>query len=111
MDMEPTILGAIIVAVITGLSAYASQKAISKASTITAITSSRTDMEREAYIRARDYDTETIKRLDDDLDQLREENEELQIKIRALISHIIKLEEARGLYPGYPPEPPKKEIE
>jgi len=67
-------------------------------------------MEKEAYERARKFDTETIDRQDIDLIELRRENEDLQIKVRALIQHIIQLEQARGMYPGYPP-PVKGELD
>lgn len=110
MEIDPAIIGAIIVALIAGVAGFASQKAISRATMINATVNSRAELEKEAYLRARNYDVETIKRQDDDLDELRQENEELQIKIRALITHIIQLEEARGLYPGYPPAPKHKEI-
>ena len=110
MEIDPAIIGGIIVALIAGLAGFASQKAISKATMINASVNSRAELEKEAYLRARSYDVDTIKRQDDDLDELRKENEELQIKIRALITHIIQLEEARGVYPGYPPVHKPKEI-
>lgn len=106
MNLDPTVIASILVGMVAAASAYASQRAAARASTLNATAASRVDMEKEAYERARKFDVETIGRQDHELDDLREENEELQVKIRALIQHIIQLEQARGFYPNYPP--PKK---
>lgn len=104
MDFDPTVIASILVGMVAAASAYASQRAASRASTLNANASSRVDMEKEAYERARKFDVETIGRQDTELDDLRKENEELQVKVRALIQHIIQLEQSRGFYPGYPPK-------
>lgn len=71
--MDLTAIASIIVAGVAAASAYASQRAAAKASRDNTNTSSRTDMEKEAYDRARRYDTDTIGRQDGELDELRAE--------------------------------------
>ena len=61
----------ILVAVIAALSAYASQRAAAKATTLNTSTTSRVDMEKEAYDRARKFDIETIERQDAEIAELR----------------------------------------
>jgi len=104
MSTDPAVIASIIVGIIAAGSAYASQRAASRAANINTREISRVDMEKEAYERARKFDTETINRQDIEAEELRKENEELQVKIRALIQHIIQLEQAKGYYPGYPPK-------
>lgn len=82
MDLKDVAL--IIVALITGVSAYASQRAASRASTLNTSTTSRVDMEREAYERARGFDTETIRRQDLEIEEIRTENHQLREENRAL---------------------------
>ncbi len=65
--MSPVDIALIVVTLITGVSAFASARAAAKASTINTEHVSRVDMEKEAYGRARTYDTETIKRQDDEI--------------------------------------------
>lgn len=71
----------ITVAVIAAASAYASQRAASRASTMNTKTVSRVDMEKEAYERARKFDIETIKRQDEEILELRADNQQLHEKI------------------------------
>jgi peptidoglycan hydrolase CwlO-like protein len=71
----------IVVAVIAAGSAYASQRAAARASTLNTSTSSRVDMEKEAYDRARKFDIETIQRQDEEIADLRADNEALHEKI------------------------------
>src|SRR5690349_14677924 len=94
-----TAIASILVAVVAALSARASQRAAAKASTNT----SRLDMEREAYERAREYDTETIKRqaaeIEDLRSQLREQHseiEDLQARNRDLNTRVFLLERGVG---------------
>lgn len=91
--MDPVSVASIIVAIVAATSAYASQRAASKATTVNTITTSRVDMEKEAYDRARSYDTETIKRQDTELDELRVENKTLQQEVRILRLRITRLEQ------------------
>jgi septal ring factor EnvC (AmiA/AmiB activator) len=72
-----TLVASFLVALLGALSAYASQRAASKATTMT----SRNDMEKDAYSRARTFDVETIARQDKELDDLRVENKELRDKL------------------------------
>lgn len=69
--MDFVSIGSIAVALVAGFSAVASQRAAAKASILNTQTTSRVDMEREAYERARNFDTETIRRQDEELDDLR----------------------------------------
>src|SRR5690349_10721762 len=69
--MDFVSIASIIVAAIAAFSAIASQRAAAKASVLNTQTTSRVDMEREAYERARGFDTETIRRQDEELDDLR----------------------------------------
>ena len=71
--MDYAALATIIVAAIAGVSALASQRAAARASTMNTQTTSRVDMEREAYERARAFDTETIARQDREIAELRAE--------------------------------------
>lgn len=69
------------VAAIAALSAYASQRAASKASMLNVSTTTRVDMEKEAYDRARKFDIETIERQDAEIAELRRDNQELHEKV------------------------------
>ncbi len=71
----------IIVAVIAAGSAYASQRAAARASTMNVNTTSRVDMEKDAYERARKFDIETIERQDREIEELRADNRTLHEKI------------------------------
>jgi FtsZ-binding cell division protein ZapB len=71
----------IIVAVIAAGSAYASQRAAARATTINTSTTSRVDMEKEAYERARKFDIETIARQDAEIEELRADNRMLHEKL------------------------------
>lgn len=69
------------VAAIAALSAYASQRAAARASTMNTSTTSRVDMEKEAYDRARKFDIETITRQDAEIEDLRRDNKDLHEKV------------------------------
>lgn len=83
-----TAITSILVAVVAALSAAASQRAASRASSQT----SRLDMEREAYERARAYDTETIRRQDVEIDELRSEIRDLRGQNTDLRRRVFMLE-------------------
>lgn len=100
--MDPVSLASIAVAGIAAASAYASQKAASKASeantkaTVDAeVEIKRADRETEAYERARSYDTETIRRQDEEILELREDNKRLHAEVKMLRNRIARLE--RGI--------------
>jgi peptidoglycan hydrolase CwlO-like protein len=76
--MNATTIASIIVAIVAATSAYASQRAAAKATTMNTNTVSRVDMEKDAYQRARDFDTETIRRQDEEIEELRKLNRDLQ---------------------------------
>lgn len=76
--MDAGSLATIIVAAIALVSAYASQRAASKASTSNTQIETRVDMERDAYVRARRFDTETIQRLEKENGDLRKEVDDLE---------------------------------
>jgi len=84
----PTELISIAVAVVAAFGAWASQRAASKASTV----SSRMDAEKEAYERARALDTETINRLQAENKELREKLEELDKKYETCNSNLLRLQ-------------------
>jgi TolA-binding protein len=66
-----SIAGSVVISLIAALSGRASSKAASRASITNTSTSSRVEMEKEAYERARKLDTETIQRQDDEMDEMR----------------------------------------
>lgn len=97
--MDKTNAVAIIIAIISALTALASQRAAAKASTVSA----RSAAEEEAYIRARKLDVETIQRLEEDNAELRAREKENLEQIEILKWRVSRLE--RGLPPKpYPDE-------
>ncbi len=92
--MDPISIVSIVVAVIAALSAYASQRSSAKVSLDTNATTSRVEMEKEAYDRARSYDTETIRRQDTEIEEIRAENKELREEVKSLKERIARLEKA-----------------
>lgn len=96
-------MASILVAIIAAFSAIASQRAAAKASVLNTQTTSRVDMEREAYERARNFDTETIRRQDEELEELRKRvrelenhNTELRQENETLERHVQSLERKVG---------------
>lgn len=71
------------IAAFTSLAALASQRSASKASTMNADTASRVEMEKEAYNRARAFDTETITRQDKRIEELERDNLNLHEQLGA----------------------------
>lgn len=102
--MDATNLASIAVAVIAALAAIASQRSASRASTA----GSRLDAEREAYERARKFDTDTIARQAQELKELREEKEELEEQVDILRWRVYRLEQ--GLPPAPYPEKEKNDV-
>ena len=93
--MDPINVGSIIVGLIAAVSAYASQRAASKASIVNTTVESRIQMENEAYERARAFDTETIRRQDEEIKELRGIIKHLEQKVRSLRVHLSRAR--RGL--------------
>lgn len=78
----------IIVALIACIAAIASQRAASRASTI----NTRIDAEKDAYVRARTMDIETIQRQDKEIEELRKENKTLTSRLRVCEFKVNRLE-------------------
>ena len=91
----------IIVAAISVLSALLSGRSARKAAKYDAdaeITNSRTLAETEAYNRARQMDIQTITRQDNEIDEIREQNRKLRVRVRELQNDNDDLrEQNRGL--------------
>lgn len=102
--MDPAVLASIIIALIAAGTGIASQRSASKALEKTNQTSNRVEMEKEAYIRARKLDVETIERQEEEISELRDENRRLRDEMRNLKNRINNLEK---LLPkgGLPNEP------
>lgn len=79
-----SILSIAIPSAIAALGAWAASRASSKASVVNNQTSSRTEMEKEAYDRARKFDTETIARQDAEIEEVRSTNRSLNDDLRIL---------------------------
>lgn len=82
--MNAVNIATIVVALIAALGAFASQRASSKATIQNTQTGGRVDMEKEAYERARGFDTETISRQDKELQELRTSHEACDQKVEDL---------------------------
>jgi chromosome segregation ATPase len=78
---------------IAALGAWAASRASAKAQAKNAQTTSRTEMEKEAYDRARKYDTETIARQDAEIEEVRAQNLHLNNDIRMLAEENRELRE------------------
>lgn len=93
--MDAASVASVVVALIACFAAIASQRAASRASVI----NTKVDAERDAYVRARAMDVETIQRQDQELEELRQENEDLRRRLRTCEFKVTRLE----LY-GYGPK-------
>lgn len=85
----PTSVISLAVAVVAAVGAWASQRASSKASTV----SSRMDAEKEAYERARALDTETITRLQNENKELRDLVQNLRGQVELCSENIQRLQD------------------
>lgn len=81
--MDAVNLATVIVAIIAAAGAWASQRAAAKAASNNTLVGGRVDMEKEAYNRARVFDTETINRQNKEIDDLRIDHNACLIKIRS----------------------------
>jgi peptidoglycan hydrolase CwlO-like protein len=86
MMSNAQIASTILISLITAVTGFLAARASSKASQTNVATSSRVEMEKEAYERARKMDTETIKRQDEELDQLFEKQKRFEEKLELLTS-------------------------
>lgn len=82
--MDAVSLASIAVAGIAALGAWASQRAASRSALVNTVAGGRVDMEKEAYARARDFDTETIARQDAEIAELRNRNEAYDKKLEVM---------------------------
>ena len=83
MEFLPHI-ATIVVALIGGLAAWATQRNATRATRTTAVEASRTDMEKEAYNRAVAFDTATINRQTGLIEELNERNDRYREREREL---------------------------
>lgn|SRR5690349_650858 len=90
----------IIVAMISVVSAALAGRSARKSAQYTsdaAVTNSRTVAETEAYNRARKMDIETIERQDKEIDEVREQNRQLRLKVRELQADYERVHEENRL--------------
>lgn len=89
--------GAVIVALIAALGAWAAARSTSKASKSSSIFSAKLDAEKGAYERARLFDVETIQRQDAMLVELRGQVEYLEGEVQRLKARLRKIENYEGM--------------
>lgn len=99
-----TAIASIFVAVVAAFGAWASQRAAARASQLNTSTTAKVEAEKGAYERARAFDTETIRRQDAEIDELRaqihrqdSELEDLRARNREQATRIFRLETGRML--------------
>lgn len=90
--------GAILVALIAALGAWAAQRSATRASKFNTETSGRLEAERNAYERARAFDVDTIKRQAKELESLRAHNHKLEKELKQVKGRLRRLE---SLYPEW----------
>lgn len=81
--MDPAqIISTVVVSIIAASGAFLAARASAKAQMTNVSTSSRVEMEKEAYERARKLDTETINRQDSELEELHNNQDALREDMR-----------------------------
>jgi len=88
LKLDPLNIGLIITTLVTVLAGWASQRAASKTSRINA----KEQAELEAYSRAREMDDRTIKRQNEEIEDLSKDNKQLRAENRVLKEDKRKLE-------------------
>jgi hypothetical protein len=86
--------GGIIVAIIAALGAWVAQRAAAKSSNINTSVTGRLDLEKDAYERARNFDTETMRRQNEEIIKLRAESlkfDEDMAEIKGRLADLQKL--------------------
>lgn len=86
--VDPVSIGAIVVALIAAIGAWASQRAAANAAKYNADAakmSTKATAELEAFNRARAMDVKTIERQDSELEQIRNEYDELNTKFKQIL--------------------------
>jgi hypothetical protein len=100
--MEILDFGAIIVAAIAALGAWAAQRSTAKANKAGLVVSKRLDAEHGAYERARAFDIQTILRQDEEIEELKADNQALKDEMKLIKARLYKLEHLtiRGFDPS-----------
>lgn len=91
MKLDPLNIGLIITTLVTVLAGWASQRAATKTARVTA----KEQAELDAYTRAREMDSKTITRQNEEIDDLTKDNKELRKRNRELAENNLKLEVAK----------------
>lgn len=86
-------LGGVFVAIIAALGAWASARSSARASRINTEVSGRLEAEKGAYERARIFDTETIRRQDEEIAELRNDNDRLRRELAQVKRRLRRLED------------------
>lgn len=91
--MTGVAIASIIVSAIAAVGGWLSARESRKANQTNVTASGRVEMEKEAYVRARKLDTETIERQDKELKELEAKNEKLEAKLNAVQEQNAQLNE------------------
>lgn len=89
-----TALASLLIALIAAWSARSTQRNAAAASVRVAADTSKADSEREAYMRARQLDTDTIARLERRVDELEAENGQLRRDVGTCRLEVAELQRA-----------------
>lgn len=95
--MDGGSIASVIVALVAAAVAIASQRSAKKASDMNTTAVTRVDMEKEAYIRARDHDVKTIEQQGKRIDELEDDLKIAHKEIRSLKHQLARM--AAGLPP------------
>lgn len=91
-------LASIVSAMVAALSAYLTQRSSAKAQIITATTTSRSDIERDAFERAKEFYTDTIDRQAAEIHEQADELRQLEARVRTLEAAAVTLRERAEEY-------------
>lgn len=91
-----TAIASVIAVIITGMVTLATQRAAAKASIRNQDTQSRTELERDAFERAKAFYTGVIDRQDQEIRDCHDENQALQARVNELRSRVDALERELG---------------
>lgn len=91
--MDAAVVASIIVSAIAALATWLASRQSTKAAMTNTVTSSRVEMEKEAYERARKLDTDTIIRQDAELKELEEKYDKLEGRANTLQTANLQLYE------------------
>lgn len=91
---DPVIVSGIVAAIISSLAGYLIQRTSAKASTTNASIASRTDIEREAFERAKGYYTDTIDRQQAEITELEADVSGLKAALKSFQSDLAACRQA-----------------